>query len=181
MLRNCLRSSELVALPMAALLVAGCISGERKIKATANGVLAGVAGVHGHFASEAAEICREMPRAETAVVPPMDKNCARGCRCASGKGDGEDRGRTYDCSAWSDPQWRMINFAGMYTLDETVSETVYVHHQARWYRTNQGCRLEFTLWGDLDADGVYSTYESWVEAKPSGSLGELPEASLLWE
>lgn len=70
---------------------------------------------------------------------------------------------------------------GMYTLDETVNPTVYFHHKASWRRTAQGCRLEFTVYGDLDGDGVYSTYEAMTETQPDGAIGEWADESLLLE
>ena len=70
---------------------------------------------------------------------------------------------------------------GMYTIDETINPAVYVHHQASWRRTEDGCRLEFTVYGDLDADGVYSTYTVTSETTLDGGVGEWPDESLLWE
>lgn len=162
-------------------LASSCSLREKKIQARANGILAGIAGARGHFAAEAEDICDEMDHAKTAVVPSLDKVCSRGCRCASDSSADEDPRTTYDCSQWSAREWQLLKFTGMYSLDGKVSPTVYVHHQATWRRTEQGCRLDFTVYGDLDEDGVYSTYTAWKEATPNGAEGELPDVSILWE
>lgn len=158
-----------------------CVSKEEMFKARANVVRGGIAGVHGHFQEQASRICLEMPDAETALVPPMSKTCSRGCQCASSPGVDSKPGSRYDCEQWSSPEWQMLKFAGMYTLDGKVSPTVHFHHQARWHRTDRGCRLEFTVYGDLDEDGVYSTYTATIETGPGGTKGNWPDESLLWE
>lgn len=158
-----------------------CVPKDEMIKARANVVRGGIAGVHGHFQAEASQICLKMPDAETALVPPMSKNCSRGCQCSSAPGVDAKPSSSYDCEQWSSPEWKMLKFAGMYTLDGKVSPTVYFHHRASWHRTDDGCRLEFTVYGDLDEDGVYSTYTSTLETGPGGTRGNWPEESLLWE
>lgn len=158
-----------------------CASRNDMIKARANVVRGGIAGVHGHFQAEAGQICLEMPDAETALVPPMEKSCSRGCQCSSAPGADSNPAGSYDCEQWSSPEWRMLKFAGMYTLDGKVSPTVYFHHRASWHRTDSGCKLEFTVYGDLDEDGVYSTYTSTIKTGPDGTKGNWPDESLLWE
>lgn len=164
-----------------AALTTGCGWEEERIKARANGVLAGIGGSKGHFAAESSAICGEMPTAETSIVPPLDKVCSRGCSCATDSNTDADPRTTYDCDLWRSREWQLIKFAGMYTLDGKVSSTVYVHHQASWHRTDRGCRLDFTVHGDLDGDGVYSTYATWTETTPEGAVGERPENSVLLE
>ena len=171
-------SGAMVALT---LFMSACVSKDEKIKARANGVRAGIGGSKGHFAAEASAICGEMPTAETSIVPPLDKVCSSGCRCASGSSADEDPRSTYDCEEWQSREWELIKFAGRYALDGKVRPTVYFHHQASWHRTDQGCRLDFTVYGDLDGDGVYSTYAVWTETTPDGALGHWPDESLLWE
>ena len=164
-----------------AIFAAGCVSKEEKIKAIANGVRASIAGSRAHFAAEAAAICGEMPDAETSVVPPLDKLCSRGCRCASASNADVDPRTTYDCDEWQSREWNLIKFAGRYALDGKVRPEVHFHHKASWHLTDEGCRLEFTVYGDLDEDGVYSTYETWIGTAPDGALGHWPDESLLWE
>ena len=164
-----------------ATLATSCVSKAEQIEARANGILVGIVGSRAHFAAEAETICSEMPEAKTQVVPPLDKNCSRGCRCASESTKNDDFRTTYDCDEWKKPEWTLLRFAGMYSMFGEVSKKVYVHHQASWHKTDQGCRLDFVVRGDLDEDGVYSTYASWSETTPKGTLGELPAVSLLWE
>lgn len=174
-------SRHLVAVLSGWVLLAGCDSQERKIKARANGIRAHVARVHGNFASEADKICAEMPQAKTTIVPPLEKSCSDGCECASDADRGPASATRYDCSQWEAPEWRLLKFAGRYALDGKVSPRVYVHHQAQWQRTEKGCRLDLTVYGDLDGDGVYSTYATMVETEPDGPIGHMPDVSLLWE
>ena len=163
------------------LVAAGCGLKEKKIKARANGVRADIAGTMGHFAAEASAICAELGEAKTEIVPPLGKACSKGCRCGASEGDDSDPRAIYDCDLWQAPEWRMLNFMGMYTIDRTTNPVVYFHHQAEWRRTPQGCRLEFTVYGDLDEDGVYSTYPVVIETDPDGAEGDWPDESLLWE
>lgn len=164
-----------------AVLVAACVSKEKTIEARANGLRAGLSGSKAHFAYEAEAICGELPNAETPFVPPLDKECSRGCRCASGSDASADPRTIYDCSGWNAREWQLIRYTGMYSLDGKPNRTVYFHHKARWHRTAEGCRLEFTVHGDLDGDGVHSTYVTWTEATPDGALGHWPDESLLLE
>ena len=163
------------------LLSVSCGLKERKIKARANGVRAHLGGTMAYFAAEAATICGALPEAETNVVPPFDAACSRGCRCASSAPADADPRTVYDCEQWRIREWQLLRFMGAYTLDETVNPVVYFHHQAKWRRTERGCQLHFTVYGDLDADGVYSTYTVMTETTPDGALGEWADESLLWE
>ena len=166
---------------MIAVLAAGCGLKERRMKARANGVRAHMSGSVAHFDSEAERICAELPEAKTEVVPPFGKICTEGCSCAATAPADADPRTVYDCGLWQAREWKMLKFMGMYTLDETVKPVVHFHHQASWRRTEQGCRLDFTVYGDLDGDGVYSTYEAMTEARPDGAIGEWADESLLLE
>lgn len=159
----------------------GCVSQQDKIEAKANSVLSGVGGSQAHFSAEAAEICKEMPQAETPFVPPLGKVCSRGCFCSSAAKEGTDPRTTYDCDLWKTREWELIKFAGTHSLDGSVNPNVYVHYRASWQRTKEGCTLEFTLHGDLDEDGVYSTYVSAVFVTPEGADGTRSKRSVLWE
>ena len=163
------------------LLASSCGLEERKNKARANSVRGFISGTVGYFNSEASVICAEVAEAKTEVVPPLDKVCSKGCSCASSAPGDADPKTVYDCDLWRAREWKMLRFMGRYTLDEKIKPVVYFHHQARWRRTEQGCRLDFTVYGDLDSDGVYSTYTVMSETTPSGALGEWPDESLLWE
>lgn len=164
-------------------LAVGCVSKTEKMKAIANGVLGGISGSQSHFVAEADTICSEFPNAKTQVVPSLDKTCANGCRCAPAKSNSKDTDSrtTYDCEQWNAPEWQSIKFTGMYRLDGKPSPTVYFHHQVSWHRTDRGCQLDFTVHGDLDEDGIYSTYKSTIETTQDGAIGTLPDETLLWE
>ena len=171
----------LVAVLVAILLATGCATREEEIHAIANGARGGIGGSRSHFVAEATAICAEMPKGETSIVPPLDKNCSRGCRCIANSDAEVDPQTTYDCEQWNAREWQLLRFAGRYALDGSAAPVVYFHHQASWHRTDEGCRLEFTAHGDLDEDGVYSTYATWTEATPGGARGNTPEDSVLWE
>lgn len=151
------------------------------MKAEANAVRGGVGGSMAYFAKEAETICGALPEAETEVVPPLDKVCSGGCRCASASSEDSDPRTVYDCKQWQLREWKLLRFMGMYTIDETVNPVVHFHHQASWHRTERGCHLAFTVYGDLDEDGVYSTYTTTIETHPDGAVGNWPDESLLWE
>ena len=151
------------------------------MKARANAVRGGIGGSVAYFAKEAETICGELPEATTAVVPPLDRVCTKGCRCSSGAPADADSRTVYDCDGWRTREWQLLRFMGMYTIDETTNPVVYFHHQASWHRTGQGCRLDFTVYGDLDADGLFSTYTVTSETTPSGAVGNWPDESVLWE
>jgi hypothetical protein len=162
-------------------LACACSVQEEKRKARANGARAVLASTHAHFGMEAATICTKMPTAETPIVPPLENDCSQGCRCPSASAENSRGNDIYDCDQWKAPEWRLLHFAGRVTEKGTPPEKVYFHHKARWQRNEEGCRLEFTLFGDLDGDGVHSTYASWVEATTDGQLADLPDVRPLWE
>ncbi len=164
-----------------ALFSASCVSREENMKAQANAVRGGLGGSMAYFAAEAGAICGELPEAKTEVVPPLDKVCSRGCRCASASSGAADPRVIYDCEQWRNREWKLLRFMGMYTLDEKVNPVVHFHHQASWHRTERGCRLALTVYGDLDEDGIYSTYTTAIETHPDGAIGSWPDESLLLE
>ena len=163
------------------LVLGACISESERMKIRANGVKAGIAGVQGHFEAEGSSFCEEATSATTPITPPLDRNCSRGCGCAGPQSKAPLPKDTYDCNEWDAPEWKRLKFAGSYSLDGRVLPTVYFHHQASWHRTEDGCQLDFTVYGDLDEDGVYSTYTSTLEIRPDGPVGNRPDDSVLLE
>ena len=125
------------------LLASSCGLEERKNKARANSVRGFISGTVGYFNSEASVICAEVAEAKTEVVPPLDKVCSKGCSCASSAPGDADPKTVYDCDLWRAREWKMLRFMGKYTLDEKIKPVVYFHHQARWRRTELGCRPRF--------------------------------------
>lgn len=163
--------------PLVLFVSVACDVRRTELEARANDARARVASTHVYFAEHAKAICGEMAEAETPIIPPLSKKCARGCTCASAST--EDNSSVYDCEQWKAPEWKLIHFAGRFTEKGTPPEKVYFHHRARWRRGDQNCRLELTLFGDLDEDGVYSTYETWVEPTANAYHAELPDAAVL--
>lgn len=109
----------------------------------------------------------------------MDKKCDQGCRCRSPT---ESPSPTnYDCTEWDDQTWQTLRFSGRYSRRKEIASVVYFHHKAEWHRTEDGCRLDFTIHGDLDNDGIYSTYTVITETTRDGFSGHWPDESLLWE
>ena len=162
-------------------LLGSCVSESESMKLRANALRARITSVQGNFEAEISSFCEEVPSAQTPVTPPFGKVCSRGCTCAGTSSGNERPESTYDCSAWDTPEWKRLRFAGSYSRDGKVWPTVYFHHQANWRRTEVGCRLDFTVYGDLDEDGVYSTYTSTIEVGSDGTIGNRPDDSLLLE
>ena len=148
-------------------------------EATGNRRTGNIASVQAYFIAEQASFCEDVPSAQTPVTPPLGKVCSRGCTCAGTSSGNERPKSTYDCSAWNAPEWKRLNFSGSYSRDGKVWPTVYFHHEASWERTEQGCRLDFTVYGDLDEDGVFSTYTSTIEVGANGAIGNRPDDAVL--
>ena len=162
-------------------LGSACTTRERTIQIRASSIRAEIAGVQGHFEAHAETICNERPTAETQIVPPLDKNCSRGCSCTHSPEPGAREHETYNCEKWNAREWKLLNFAGRYIKNASAPSEVYFHHQASWRRTKTGCLLDFTIYGDLDEDGVYSTHTATIETTPKGAIGNWPHESTLWE
>lgn len=101
------------------------------------------------------------PQGESSAMPPLDARCERGpdrkCTLA-----------TQVSSVWeyafpgNDPAWK--EWA---SLGYQAPATTYFHKTFRWEQVSEGCRITLTAFGDLDGDGVYSTYES-IETYANG-------------
>ena len=175
------RSGLLAAALFMAVLVVGCGVRDARREARANRVRARVASAHAYFREEAETICAELPTAETPTVPPLETDCSGGCRC-SASSDGDDLNvATYDCGQWNVREWQLLRFVGQYTESSTPSGNEYFHYRAKWRKTAEGCRLDITVLGDLDGDGVHSTYTSWLETTADGFSSDLPEVDVLWK
>lgn len=106
---------------------------------------------------------------ETGITPPLAVACGKapGGKCTPGaSGDGG-----YDPKLWSESNvWSQLGFE--------LLDPHYFHYNFKWRNDASGqgsCEFTVQAFGDLDGDGVYSTYErvgSGVGGEVS-SLGEL--------
>lgn len=90
---------------------------------------------------------------EAGITPPLTVKCADGPsgRCTPG----HDGAGGYDAALWTDnPVWSSLNFQ--------AEGGHYFHYNFRWNNDPEGfgnCQFTAQAFGDLDGDGVYSTYE----------------------
>lgn len=93
---------------------------------------------------------------EAGVTPPISVNCNDGPagRCTAGD--------AYDSSAWGDNEvWSALGFE--------MAEGHYFHYNIRWGQDQAGaCQFTAQAFGDLDDDGVFSTYERAGAADVNG-------------
>ena len=103
----------------------------------------------------AAHLCPNDGRleGEAGMTPPLSVKCGDGPsgRCVPGSsGPGG-----YDIRLWTDnPVWNGLNLQ--------VEQGHYFHYNFRWKNDPSGfgsCQFTAQAFGDLDGDGVYSTYE----------------------
>lgn len=102
------------------------------------------------------------------IVPPLSVDCSKGPggRCVPGQGPQTEPGH-YDASLWSDSDvWNGLNFQ--------QDQPHYFHYQFRWNNDPKGfgaCQFTAQAFGDLDGDGVFSTYERAGAADQNGVNG----------
>jgi hypothetical protein len=90
------------------------------------------------------------------VTPPLSVDCSQGPggRCVPSATGGTDAGQ-YPSTLWTDnPVWNGLNFQ---------METAHAfHYDFKWANSGSGfgrCQFTAQAFGDLDGDGVFSTYE----------------------
>lgn len=94
-------------------------------------------------------------------TPPLSVDCSLGeeGRClpmSQPSGPAEYRGDT-----WTDDEtWNALGFG--------FSDAHYFHYGFRWTQEDGGCQFTVQAFGDLDGDGVYSTYERYGTGDVSG-------------
>jgi len=109
---------------------------------------------------------------ETGITPPLAVNCSKapGGRCTAVAGEPKGPGE-YSASLWRDSKvWSAMFF------EQDVPH--YFHYNFKWSNEANGagkCQFTAQAFGDLDDDGVYSTYERVGTADPSGTtpVGQL--------
>lgn len=102
------------------------------------------------------------PQGQAGVTPPLSVNCNRGQagRCSAG---GSDAGG-YPQTAWTDnPVWSALGFE--------ASKGHYFRYNFRWTEKDGGCQFTAQAFGDLDDDGMYSTFERSGAADVNGVNG----------
>lgn len=93
---------------------------------------------------------------ESGITPPLSVDCNKGPggRCVPADGGGTGAGY-YDISVWTDNDvWNGLNFQ--------MEQGHYFHYNFKWANAADGfgeCQFTTQAFGDLDGDGVFSTYE----------------------
>ena len=93
---------------------------------------------------------------ESGITPPLSVDCSKGPggRCVPSVGGSGGPGY-YDMSEWIDNDvWNGLNFQ--------MEEAHYFHYNFKWANAEGGfgeCQFTAQAFGDLDGDGVFSTYE----------------------
>jgi len=102
---------------------------------------------------------------ETGMTPPLSVDCSKGPggRCTPVAGEPAGPGE-YPTSLWGDSKvWNALN------MQQEMPH--YFHYNFRWNNTAAGygsCQFTAQAFGDLDGDGVYSTYERAGAADENG-------------
>jgi hypothetical protein len=90
---------------------------------------------------------------EAGITPPLSVDCSKGCEPAS-----------YGKQLWTDNKvWTALQFE--------VEQRHYFHYNFKWKNTPGGygaCQFTAQAFGDLDGDGVYSTFERSASADEVG-------------
>jgi hypothetical protein len=105
-------------------------------------------------------------------TPPLAVEChaGDGGRCRPVEGPGEGPGE-YPRTAWSeDPIWTALD----YQPDRLGTGSHRYHYALNGERAGDGCRLRVQAFGDLDADGEFSTYEREATIGADGAQTILP-------
>ncbi|PRP96553.1 hypothetical protein ENSA5_36290 [Enhygromyxa salina] len=116
-------------------------------------------------AREAAGSCEPL-LGKAGPTPPLAVLCHEGaggrCRAVADPSAGEGH---YPRSAWTeDPLWKAIAYAPDDALGHRFHYSIEVELDGA-----QGCRITVQAVGDLDGDGVYSTYERVATVAADGS------------
>jgi hypothetical protein len=102
---------------------------------------------------------------EAGITPPLSVDCSKGPggRCVPVTGEPSGPGE-YSMSLWTDSKvWNAMN-----VQQETPH---YFHYDFKWANVSTGfgsCQFTAQAFGDLDGDGVYSTYERAGAADENG-------------
>lgn len=104
--------------------------------------------------------CPGGPSGSAGVTPPLSVNCndGPGGRCEPG-GSGP---AAYDTTSWEGSEvWSALDFA--------MLDGHYFHYDVEWTQDAEGtCQFVVRAFGDLDDDGVFSTFERSGAADVNG-------------
>jgi hypothetical protein len=117
-----------------------------------------VIGAGGALAGPAPHRCPNdgAPSGESGITPPLSVECSKGPggRCVPVAGEPSGPGE-YSISLWTDAEvWNAMNF------QQEMPHSF--HYNFKWSNTGEGygaCQFTAQAFGDLDGDGIYSTYE----------------------
>jgi len=101
---------------------------------------------------------------ETGITPPVSVDCSAGPagRCVPASDDATLPG-DYPLSAWHRSSWNGLNFQ--------QEQGHFFHYNFIWKNAKSGfgaCQFTAQAFGDLDGDGVFSTYERYGVADEDG-------------
>ncbi len=104
--------------------------------------------------------CPEGLTGSAGVTPPLSVNCndGEGGRCLPGAPD-------YGAELWNDNDtWQALGFS--------IKDGHYFHYDVEWTQDESGvCQFVIKAYGDLDDDGVFSTFERAGAADVNGVNG----------
>lgn len=129
-----------------------------------------VIGAGGSINADAAHECPNDGRAKgsAGITPPLSVNCNEGPggRCVPVMGEPKGPGE-YSLGEWSDNKvWDGLNFM--------QEQGHFFHYDFRWENDPSGyggCQFTAQAFGDLDNDGVFSTFERYGAADEEGLNG----------
>jgi type IV pilus assembly protein PilA len=124
-------------------------------------------GAGGELAAIAAHGCPNdgNRKGESGITPPLSVDCNEGPggRCVPSAGGGGGPG-SYDSALWTDNEvWNGLNFQ--------QEQAHYFHYNFIWENDNAGfgaCQFTAQAFGDLDGDGIFSTFERAGAADENG-------------
>ena len=106
-------------------------------------------------------------KGQTGITPPLSVDCSKGPggRCVPGI-DGSGGDGYYDFRLWQTDVWEGLNFQ--------QEQAHYFHYNFIWENDQSGfgaCLFTAQAFGDLDGDGVFSTFERAGAADMNGVNG----------
>jgi hypothetical protein len=103
-------------------------------------------------------VAKQFPGPSTGIVPPLGSCCEQGGLCSP------------DPSYWENPVWQALNFS--------IEDRHYYSYE--YVIDDRGTSVAVRAHGDLDCDGVYSTFEMRAEVR-NGSVRSSESVTLVNE
>lgn len=98
--------------------------------------------------------CRVKPTGSVGPTPPMSVRCRPGFGGGCTPSENPTQPWEYDIKLWNDPMWKHAQFEG--------APGDHYHYRYEWAPNDDRlmpCAFTVQAFGDLDDDGVYSTFE----------------------